>query len=268
MPTSSAEPDQQPSTAGPARSGTQSAAIGVRDVSKVFANGTVALEPTSLSIQAGEFVSIVGPSGCGKSTLLRIIAGLTPATSGTCSTPEGSSRAFVFQDATLLPWRTVRKNAQLILELEGFSKEDREQRCAEALELVGLTGFERSYPRGLSGGMKMRLSLARALALRPKLFLMDEPFSALDEITRESLNDELLRIWSSEGFTSMFVTHNVYEAVYLSNRVIVMSARPGRVIADFDVPFAYPRTPDLRATREFSELAAEISAALRGGIQR
>lgn len=268
MPTRPAEPDQEPSTAGASQAAGPAEAIAVREVSKVFANGTVALEPTNLTIGAGEFVSIVGPSGCGKSTLLRIIAGLTPATTGHCATPEGSSRAFVFQDATLLPWRTVRKNAQLLLELEGFSKEERRHRAAAALGLVGLTGFEKSYPRGLSGGMKMRLSLARALALRPQLFLMDEPFSALDEITRESLNDELLRIWGSEGFTSLFVTHNVYEAVYLSNRVLVMSPRPGRVVTDLQVPFAYPRVPELRTSPEFNELTREVSAALREGMDR
>jgi NitT/TauT family transport system ATP-binding protein len=256
-------------TASPRPGGSEAGTSGivVRNVSKVFPNGTTALAPTDLEIGGGEFVSIVGPSGCGKSTLLRVIAGLTPATSGECSVPADSRRAFVFQDATLLPWRTVRKNAQLLLELEGFDKPDREQRAAEALQLVHLDGFEKSYPRNLSGGMKMRLSLARALALEAKLFLMDEPFSALDEITREGLNDELLRIWSSEGFTALFVTHNVYEAVYLSTRVVVMSPRPGRVIADIDVPLGYPRSPDLRTTPEFVELTCRVSAALRGGME-
>jgi NitT/TauT family transport system ATP-binding protein len=239
--------------------------ISVNGVSKTFPDGTVALTPTSLQVGEGHFVSVVGPSGCGKSTLLRVIAGLTGATTGGCTTPTGASRAFVFQDATLLPWRTVRSNAQLLLELEGFSKSERQDRAAKALELVSLTGFERSYPRNLSGGMKMRLSLARALALRPKLFLMDEPFSALDELTRETLQDELLRIWESEGFTALFVTHNLYEAVYLSNRVVVMSARPGRVIADIDVPLPYPRHPDLRQTPEFNAISARVSGALREG---
>jgi NitT/TauT family transport system ATP-binding protein len=239
--------------------------ISVRGVSKTFPDGTVALTPTHLQVDEGRFVSVVGPSGCGKSTLLRIIAGLTGATTGDCSTPTGASRAFVFQDATLLPWRTVRANAQLLLELEGFGKTERQERAAKALELVSLTGFERSYPRNLSGGMKMRLSLARALALRPKLFLMDEPFSALDELTRETLQDELLRIWESEGFTALFVTHNLYEAVYLSNRVVVMSARPGRVVADIEVPLAYPRRPEIRQSPEFNTISARVSAALREG---
>ena len=266
MPTSSARPDERPSPGTAPRDGGSAEGIAVREVSKVFANGTVALEPTSLSVGAGEFVSVVGPSGCGKSTLLRTIAGLTPATSGECQTPQGASRAFVFQDATLLPWRTVRRNAELLLELEGFSKEERRERAAAALKLVGLTGFEKSYPLGLSGGMKMRLSLARALALRPKLFLMDEPFSALDEITREALNDELLRIWASEGFTAMFVTHNVYEAVYLSNRVLVMSPRPGRIVGDIEIPLGNERTPELRSSHQFTELTHEVSAALREGM--
>jgi NitT/TauT family transport system ATP-binding protein len=266
MPAMSAQTAQQPPSAGEPKSGSgATGGIAVRGVSKVFPNGTSALTPTDLDVGVGEFVSIVGPSGCGKSTLLRIIAGLIPATSGECSTPTGSRRAFVFQDATLLPWRTVRKNAQLLLELEGFDKAERQARAAAALNLVSLDGFEKTYPRNLSGGMKMRLSLARALALRPKLFLMDEPFSALDELTRETLQDELLRIWGLEDFTALFVTHNLYEAVYLSNRVVVMSARPGRIVADIPVPLPYPRTPDVRQTPEFNEISAKVSAALRGG---
>jgi len=266
MPGTWAQTTGEPPSAQAAPRRPQATNIAVRAVSKVFPNGTEALTPTDLEVEAGSFVSIVGPSGCGKSTLLRIIAGLTAATEGACTTPEGSSRAFVFQDATLLPWRTVRRNAQLLLELEGFDKEERQRRAADALKLVGLDGFERSFPRNLSGGMKMRLSLARALALSPEVFLMDEPFSALDEITRETLNDELLRIWSSGGFTAVFVTHNVYEAVYLSRRVVVMSSRPGRVIADIAVPFDYPRSPELRTSPEFNEVAGEVSAALRGGM--
>jgi NitT/TauT family transport system ATP-binding protein len=260
IPTSDAQPVRAAAGDQPAGAG-----IAVRGVSKVFPDGTAALTPTDFEIDEGQLVSIVGPSGCGKSTLLRIIAGLIPASAGECSTVGGSSRAFVFQDPTLLPWRTVRKNAQLLLELEGFNKEERQSRAASALRLVGLDGFEKAYPRSLSGGMKMRLSLARSLALRPKLFLMDEPFSALDELTRETLQDELLRIWSSEGFTALFVTHNLYEAVYLSSRVIVLSARPGRVVADVEVPLRYPRTTEMRQAPEFNEIAARVSNALRGG---
>lgn len=243
------------------------AGIAIRGVSKTFGDGTRALEPVDLEVAQGEFVSLVGPSGCGKSTLLRIIAGLAPATTGECTTVAHAARSFVFQDATLLPWRSVRRNAELLLELEGVGKKERKERAAEALALVQLEGFERARPRALSGGMKMRLSLARALALRPELFLMDEPFSALDEITRETLNDELLRIWASEGFTALFVTHNVYEAVYLSSRVVVMSSRPGRVLEDVRVPFPYPRSPSLRATPEFAELAGSVSTVLRATVQ-
>jgi NitT/TauT family transport system ATP-binding protein len=242
-------------------------AITIRGVEKVFRDGTHALQPINLDVADGEFVSLVGPSGCGKSTLLRIIAGLIPASAGEVHAVEHAGRAFVFQDATLLPWRTVRRNAELLLELEGVSKGERAKRASEALKLVRLEGFEKARPRALSGGMKMRLSLARALALRPELFLMDEPFSAIDEITREALNDELLRIWASERFTALFVTHNVYEAIYLSNRVVVMSARPGRILENTRVPFPFPRTPGLRATPEFAELAGSVSDALRRTVE-
>lgn len=237
--------------------------IRVADVAKTYPNGTVALAPVDLDIQQGEFVSLLGPSGCGKSTLLRIIAGLITPSAGDVEITGSARRAFVFQDPTLLPWRTVVKNARLLLELEGIPKGERDTRVAEALEKVGLTGFEKSYPRGLSGGMRMRLSLARALALRPQLFLMDEPFSALDEITRETLQDELLAIWGVDGFTSVFVTHNLYEAVYLSHRVVVMSPRPGQIERVFEIPFEYPRRPELRATPEFAAVSQEISACMR-----
>ncbi len=239
--------------------------VSIRGVAKTFRNGTEALAPIDLDVSGGEFVSLVGPSGCGKSTLLRIIAGLVPASSGEVST-QREGRAFVFQDPTLLPWRNVQRNAELLLELEGMSKAERRKCVGEALELVRLEGFERSYPRALSGGMRMRLSLARALALRPQLFLMDEPFSALDEITREFLNDELLRIWRSEGFTALFVTHNVHEAVYLSHRVIVMSSRPARILEEIQVPFPHPREPELRGTPAFAALASGISDALRSTV--
>lgn len=249
--------------ASPPAAVSAAAPIRISGVAKTFPNGTEALAPVDLRIGEGEFVTLLGPSGCGKSTLLRIIAGLTEPSAGTVEIADEQSRAFVFQDPTLLPWRTVDRNAQLLLELEGVAKPERRERAAAALDKVGLKGFEKSYPRNLSGGMRMRLSLARALALRPKFFLMDEPFSALDEITRETLQDELLRIWAEEGFTSVFVTHNLYEAVYLSHRVVVMSPRPGRVERIFDIPFAYPRSPDLRATPEFSALGAEIAGCLR-----
>lgn len=235
----------------------------VRNVTKVFPSGVEALAAVDLDVRNGEFISIVGPSGCGKSTLLRIIAGLTPATSGSCVTSDGTKLAFVFQDPTLLPWRNVIRNAELLLQVERVEKRERRRLAAEALRLVGLEGFERAYPRALSGGMKMRLSLARALTLKPHLFLMDEPFAAVDEITREFLNEELLRIWRAQRFSAIFVTHNVAEAAYLAERVIVMSARPGRIVADVAVPFPHPRTPELRATPQFAELTGGISLALR-----
>lgn len=237
--------------------------IEVKGVSKVYPNGTVALSPVDLAIGDGEFVSLLGPSGCGKSTLLRIIAGLIKPTQGGVGIHGDASRAFVFQDPTLLPWRRVGANARLLLELEKIPKPEWKKRVQTALAMVALTGFEKSYPRGLSGGMRMRLSLARALALQPQLFLMDEPFSALDEITRETMQSELSRIWEETGFTSVFVTHNLYEAVFLSHRVVVMSARPGRIVKIFDIPFDFPRREELRDDPEFNQLSREISECLR-----
>lgn len=248
---------------GVPRDETSSPHIELSGVSKVFVSGTVALEPVDLTVQRGEFVSLLGPSGCGKSTLLRIISGLTTATAGTVQTQTGGQRAFVFQDPTLLPWRTCLGNAMLAMELEGVPKNERLSRATEAFALVGLTGFEKQYPRNLSGGMRMRLSLARSLTLHPDLFLMDEPFSALDELTREVLQDELLRILETTRFTSVFVTHNLYEAAYLSDRIVVMSARPGRVKEIFTVPFDRPRRPPLRSDPAFNRFCAQVSECLR-----
>jgi len=234
------------------------------DVQITFPNGTTALTGVDLTVDRGEFVTIVGPSGCGKSTLLRIASGLTPATGG--STTVGSDRiGYVFQDATLLPWRSVRKNVELLAELNSATKEERSAKAQAAIDLVGLTGFEKNLPKTLSGGMKMRVSLARSLTLDPELFLFDEPFGALDEITRERLNDELLKLFVDKRFAALFITHSVSEAVYLSTRVVVMSGRPGRIVGEFDVPFAYPRDPDVRFTTEFAELCGEVSHALRLG---
>ena len=185
-------------------------------------------------------------------------------TSGSYSLAD-ENVGYVFQDATLLPWRTVQKNVELFAELHDVSKQERAALARDAIELVGLTGFEGHHPRRLSGGMKMRVSLARSLTLHPKLFLFDEPFAALDEITRERLNDELLRLFNSENFGALFITHNLYEAVYLSTRVLVMSPRPGRIVAEFDVPYDYPRSPELRFEPDFATLTGEVSAALRGG---
>ncbi|MBX3611151.1 MAG: ABC transporter ATP-binding protein [Hydrogenophaga sp.] len=239
------------------------AAITLEGVSKTYDNGLLALQATDLGIDAGEFISIVGPSGCGKSTLLRIVADLVQPTQGQCLRPGEFETGFVFQEAALLPWRTVQKNAELLMELEGYRAPDCAARAAEALKLVGLAGFEKSYPHELSGGMRMRLSLARALALRPALLLLDEPLAAVDELTRDVLQEELSALWKEAGFTAMMVTHNVHEAVFLSTRVVVMSARPGRVLRVIDVPFDFPRAPELRSSPAFAALTGEVTAALR-----
>ena len=237
--------------------------ISVSEVTKYFDGGVHALAPSNLKIDTGEFVTIVGPSGCGKSTLLRIIAGLLDPTEGSIEKPNSSLGAFVFQDAALLPWRNVQRNAELLMELEdGFSKQERVSRASSALQQVGLEGFEKSYPHQLSGGMKMRLSLARALVLRPDYLLLDEPLSAVDELTRELLQEEIHSLWKKEKFTAILVTHNVTEAVYLSNRVVVMSPRPGQIIHVVDVPFK-ERNQELRSSSKFTEIVSEISVKLR-----
>lgn len=235
-----------------------------RDVAMRFENGVTALEHVDLTVRRGEFVTVVGPSGCGKSTLLRIASGLETSSAG--SAQVSTSRiGYVFQDATLLPWRSVTKNVELLAELHGDSKQERSRKAAEAIELVGLGGFESSLPKQLSGGMRMRTSLARSLTLDPELFLFDEPFGALDEITRERLNDELLKLFTEQQFAGLFITHSVSEAVYLSTRVVVMSGRPGQIVKTFDVPFPMPRDPNIRYTTEFGELVGEVSHALREG---
>ena len=230
-----------------------------------FPDGTQAVQDASFSVAPGELVSIVGPSGCGKSTLLKIAAGLLDATGGSVSVGDGHL-GYVFQDATLLPWRTVRGNVELLGELEGMPRAQRRAAAQEAIDLVGLSGFEDKYPKSLSGGMKMRASLARSLTLQPTTFLFDEPFGALDEITRERLNDELLALFERERFAGLFITHSIAEAVFLSTRVLVMSARPGRIVGDFAVPFAYPRRPELRFDPAFAELSGRVSEALRGAF--
>jgi NitT/TauT family transport system ATP-binding protein len=231
-------------------------------VGRTFPDGTEALRAVDLTVDRGEFVSVVGPSGCGKSTLLRLASGLDTATTG--QTQVGSKRVgYVFQDPTLLPWRTVRRNVELLAELEHLPKAERRARVSEAIALVGLDGFEKHRPRSLSGGMRMRTSLARSLVLQPDVFLFDEPFGALDEMTRERLNDELLALFADRGFAALFITHSVAEAVFLSTRVVVMSPRPGRILGDVSVPFGYPRHPDLRYTEEFGKVAGEVSDLLR-----
>ncbi|QYG94044.1 ABC transporter ATP-binding protein [Iamia sp. SCSIO 61187] len=230
--------------------------------SKVFPDGTEAVVGADLAVHPGELVSIVGPSGCGKSTLLRIAAGLDDATGGTV-TVDRSNVGYVFQDANLLPWRTVRRNVELFLQLRGVPAEERRERVDRALITVGLTDFADHHPKSLSGGMRMRVSLARSLTLDPPLFLFDEPFGALDEITRERLNDELLSLFTARSFGGLFVTHSVYEAVFLSTHVAVMSARPGRIVEIVDVPFDYPRRPELRHQPEFARITGRVSEILR-----
>lgn len=236
-------------------------------VAMTFPDGTIALQDVNLTIGHGEFVTVVGPSGCGKTTLLRIASGLETASVGDVAV-NSTRIGYVFQDATLLPWRTVLGNVELLAQLHGAPKTDRRRKAQQAIELVGLRGFERHLPRQLSGGMKMRASLARSLTLDPELFLFDEPFGALDEITRERLNDELLRLFAEQQFAGFFITHSVSEAVYLSTRVLVMSGRPGSIVASFDVPFPMPRDPDIRFTPEFGELVGQVSHALREGQNR
>ncbi|MFM1751083.1 MAG: hypothetical protein RL119_45 [Actinomycetota bacterium] len=238
-------------------------ALSFRHISMKFPDGTEALSDVSFDVNSGEFVTIVGPSGCGKSTLLKIASGLLQSTEGTVEVdPRGIG--YVFQDATLLPWRTVHRNVELLAELHGIDKSQRDVLVREAIELVGLAGFENHYPKSLSGGMKMRASLARTMTLKPPLFLFDEPFGAVDEITRERLNEETLKLFTQERFAGLFITHSISEAVFLSTKVYVMSARPGRLVASFDVPFEYPRVPEFRFDPRFAEISAEISRALRG----
>jgi len=241
---------------------TASAPLEFSHVSKTFPDGTEALRDVSFRVRPGEFTSVVGPSGCGKSTLLKIASRLLPHTSGDVAV-KAKNLGYVFQDATLLPWRTVQRNVELFLELHKIDAAERTRLASEAIELVGLTGFEQHHPRRLSGGMKMRVSLARSLTLKPEIFLFDEPFGALDEITRARLNEELIRLFMHERFAGLFITHSVSEALFLSTRVLVMSARPGRLIADFVVPFDYPRNPDLRFDPAFARLAGDVSHALR-----
>jgi NitT/TauT family transport system ATP-binding protein len=237
-------------------------ALKFEDVGLVYPDGTHALSQVDLQVRKGELVSLVGPSGCGKSTLLRLAAGLVPPTSGRVHV-ESDELGYVFQDATLLPWRTVADNVGLLLELRRVGRRERRERIAATIETVGLSGSEGKYPGTLSGGMKMRVSLARALTLNPDLFLFDEPFGALDEMTRERLNDEVLQLFQSKGFAGVFVTHSVQEATFLSNRVIVMSSRPGHAVADITVDFDYPRPPALRFDPAFNRVAGAVSEALR-----
>jgi NitT/TauT family transport system ATP-binding protein len=244
-------------------------AVSLRNVTKVYDSGVAALGPFDLYVRRGEFVSLLGPSGCGKSTALRLIAGLNAPTSGTVEVSHrsfdarpGHSIGFVFQEPTLMPWASVRENVRLPLKLGRVPTTEAEARIARALTQVGLAEFADAFPRELSGGMKMRVSLARALVTDPDILLMDEPFAALDEITRFRLNNDLLTLWRDLRKTVIFVTHSVFESVYLSQRVIVMSARPGRIAAEFRIDAAEPRGEEFRTSVEYAGYCRNVSRAL------
>jgi NitT/TauT family transport system ATP-binding protein len=245
--------------------------IVLRGVEKRYRNGTLAVRGVDLAIGQGEFVSLLGPSGCGKSTLLRMIAGLIDPSAGSIDWPSATydargrperSIGFVFQEPTLMPWAGALANVMLPLRLAGVPKAEAAERAAAALAAVGLAGFEKAYPRALSGGMKMRVSIARALVTKPRLLLMDEPFAALDEITRFKLNNDLLELWERERFTVVFVTHSVFESVYLSQRIVVMAARPGRVVHDITIEDPYPRGESFRTSAEYAARCRVVSRAL------
>jgi NitT/TauT family transport system ATP-binding protein len=243
---------------------TDIAAMRFNGVGKRFDTGTIALDGVDLAVGTGECVSVVGPSGCGKSTLLRLASGLSRPTAGEI-TLHSDRIAYVFQDPTLLPWRSALGNVELMGELHKQPAETRRDKAMQALDLVGLTGFEKQLPAQLSGGMRMRVSLARALVLEPDIFLFDEPFGALDEITRLKMQEELQRLLHNGSFSALFITHSVSEAVYLSNRVVVMSARPGRIVREVAVPFDHPRPPEIRYKPEFGRIAGDVSTALLAG---
>ena len=246
------------------------AEIALEGVSKQFRSGALALQDVSIRVDKGEFVSLLGPSGCGKSTLLRLVSGLTQASAGSIAvngmTPMNARElmSFIFQDATLLPWRTVEQNVGLGMELEHMARPARREKVAKMLELVGLTHVAQRYPRQLSGGMKMRVSIARALVSRPRILLMDEPFAALDEMSRDRMNEELLRLYLEHHWTVMFVTHSVAEAVFLSTRIVILASHPGRVAHVVPIELAWPRTAETRLTAAYEVEVARISRLLRG----
>ena len=242
--------------------------LALENVEKRYDNGTLALQGVDLAIGAREFVSFLGPSGCGKSTALKMIAGLLQVTSGQIKWTDNSADhakdiSFVFQEPTLMPWARVFENVWLPLRLKGISRAPAQPQVDAVLAKVGLGQFANVYPRELSGGMKMRVSIARAMVTQPRLLLMDEPFAALDEMTRFKLNNDTLALWTAQQFTTIFVTHSVYESVYLSNRVIIMAARPGRVIADLKIDEPYPRTDAFRSTPRYAQWCVEVSQALQ-----
>jgi len=244
-------------------------AVSLHAVTKTYDNGVTALGPLDLDVAKGEFVSLLGPSGCGKSTALRLIAGLAAPSSGAVKVSHRAARAdgrhpigFVFQEPTLMPWASVRENVRLPLKLAHATAADSDGRIEEALAQVGLSEFAGAYPRELSGGMKMRVSLARALITDPDILLLDEPFAALDEITRFRLNNDLIDLWRKLGKTIIFVTHSVFESVYLSQRVLVMTARPGRLASEFRIATAEPRNEAFRTSAEYAGYCREVSGAL------
>jgi NitT/TauT family transport system ATP-binding protein len=251
----------------------------MKSVSKAFSNGTLALSDMSMTVEPGEFVSLLGPSGCGKSMALRIIAGLGGVSSGMIDWPSSKINSkglpegdisFVFQEPTLMPWQTVFGNVYLPLRLRGIPEKAARPRIVEALSTVGLADFEKAYPRELSGGMKMRVSIARALVTKPKLLLMDEPFAALDEITRQKLNDDVLRLWRDTGIAVIFVTHSVFESAYLSSRIVVMKARPGRVHADFSLDASVVKDAGFRTSEAYRQACEKVSRSLAeamGGLE-
>jgi NitT/TauT family transport system ATP-binding protein len=248
--------------------------VRLRSVDKIYASGVVALRGLDLDVAAGEFLSLLGPSGCGKSTVLRLAAGLGDLTAGTIEWEGANGRGavpqrdigFVFQDPTLMPWATVFDNVRLPLKLRGTFAAEAEARVAEAIALVGLGGFERAYPRQLSGGMKMRVSIARALVTRPRILLMDEPFAALDEITRFRLDNDLLQLWRGQRWTVVFVTHSVYESVYLSTRIAVMTSRPGRVAGEIAIEGPAPRDEGFRTSPLYTDYCRQVSARLSAAM--
>jgi len=246
-------------------------AVEILSAEKTYPNGTQALLPVDLSIAEGEFVTLLGPSGCGKSTLLKMIAGMLEPSDGRLLLwrrpvhqidESGRRMAFVFQSPTLMPWASVRTNVRLPLDLAGVPRKTAEERVSEALELVGLDQFASALPRALSGGMQMRVSIARGLVTQPDLLLMDEPFGALDEITRHKLDAELLDLWRKKKLTVIFVTHSIHEAVFLSSRVVMMAARPGRVVEQFRIEEPYPRTADFMVSPQFSRYAKQLQDSL------
>ncbi|TNE58269.1 MAG: ABC transporter ATP-binding protein [Alphaproteobacteria bacterium] len=246
------------------------ALLTIHNLSKTFENGTAALEAVELSVAAGQVTTLLGASGCGKSTLLKIVAGLLPMSAGHidwAETPARGDIGFVFQEPTLLPWATVQDNISLPFTLSGNMAADAAMRVREVIDLVGLSGFERAYPRELSGGMKMRVSLARALVSKPKVLLMDEPFAALDEITRAKLNTDLLQICAQENVTVLFVTHSVQESVFLSDTIFVMKPRPGRVFAHFALSHESQRDEAYRLSPEFGDKVREASLSLKASME-